>query len=374
MFTFSLTLFAFTGKAQQNAATDAVLLDFYQNQRYAEAADYLKKSNPEPVTDLKTLSRLAYTNRMAGNLPEAESYYLRIYARDSSNISVLLSLAGIQVKKQNNPKALFYYEKAVQTDSSNFSVLKQLGELYLDKPDTAAALKNLQKANRIQPQEADVAADLGLLLAGMKKEKQAEIVLNRALAADSSNMLLLHTLAKAAYINDGFKSAIKTCETLKILGDVSAETLDMLATSYYSVKVYDCAIENFNLLPIGTERTHYLTAMSYKALKNYQMAADYFIKTLGDAISPYTDVYYDELAAAYEHNHQLKNAVGAYQKGLFFKDKPIIYYTLACLYDQDLHDKKSAVKYFKKYVASKPPEKQQPYVAYSKSRILELNR
>lgn len=360
--------------AQQNKVNDALLIEMYENQRFAEAADYLKKNYLEPITDPKILSRFAYTNRMAGKLPEAEGYYLRIYEKDSTNVPVLLSLAGIQIKRENDNKALFYYEKAIKIDTVNFIVYKQLGRLYLGKPDTANALKNLQKANLIHPEEADVAADLSLLLINMKKIAQAQLVLNHALAADSTNFLLLKCLAKLTYTNDRFKETIKTCEKLKILGDNSGEVLNMLATSYYMDKIYDCAIENFSSLTAQSERTFYLTAMSYKALEKYKLAADYFDKTLREAISPYSNIYYNEKAGAYEKIKEFKSAAEAYKKGLFFKEKELIYYKLACLYDRDLNDKRLAVKYYKKYLEAKPPVKQQVYINFTQSRIADLSK
>ncbi|RYE29557.1 MAG: hypothetical protein EOP42_14120 [Sphingobacteriaceae bacterium] len=372
---FLLVFFVFavcSAKAQQNAAIDAILLDLYQNQHFAEAADLLKKTYPEPVTDLKTLSKLAYTTRMAGKLPEAENYYLRILAKDSANVPVLMSLAGIQIKRENDGKALFYYEKAIKIDTSNFAVYKQLGRLYLEKSDTTNSLKYLRKANNLQPQEADVAADLSLLLVSMKKIEPAQLVLNQALAADSANILLLKCLAKLTYTNDRFAETIKTCEKLKIIGDESSEVINMLATSYYMTKFYDCAIENFFKLKMQSERTYYLTAMSYKALQKYKLAADYFDKTLDEAISPYTNAYYNEKGGVLEKTKSFASAAEAYQKGLFFKEKSIIYYTLACLFDRDLKDKKTAVKYYKKYISAKPSVKQQEYISFTQNRLKEL--
>ncbi len=371
---FSLTGLSFGAKAQQNNLNDALLIDLYQNQRFAEAAAYLKNNYLEPIIDVKILSRFAYANRMAGKLPEAESYYLRIYNQDSTNIAVLLNLAGIQIKRENDAKALFYYEKAARIDTGNFSVYKQMGRLYLEKSDTSAALKNLQKANLIQPEEADVASDLSFLLVIMKKFKPAEAVLGRALAADSSNLLLLRSLAKLEYTNDQFKEAIKTCEKIKLLGNASGDVQSMLATAYYMIKIYDCAIENFTALISQTERTYYLTAMSYKALRKYKQAADYFDKTLGEAISPYTNVYYNEKGDASFKTGQFEVAAEAYEKEQFFKEKDLIYYTLATLYDRDLNDKKTAVKYYKKYLQTKPSVKQQTYISYSQSRISELSK
>ncbi len=361
-------------RAQQNNANGAQLIDMYQNQRFAEAFDYLKKNYPEPITDLKTLSRFAYTSRMAGKLSEAENYYLRTLAQDSVNVPVLISLAGIQIKRENDGKALYYYERAIKIDTVNFLIHKQLGRLYLEKLDTTNALKYLQKANTLQPQEADVAADLSLLLISMKKIEPAQLVLKRAIAADSTNLLLLKCLAKLTYTNDRFKETIKTCEQLKQFGENSAEVINMLATSYYILKIYDCAIEDFSLLQQQSERTFYLTAMSYKALEKYQLAADYFDKTLREAVSPYTNAYYNEKGDVYEKIKAFNAAAGSYQKGLFFKEKGIIYYTLACLYDRDLNDKKTAVKFYKKYLLAKPPVKQQVYITFTQNRLKELVR
>ncbi|MDB5150778.1 MAG: tetratricopeptide repeat protein, partial [Mucilaginibacter sp.] len=53
--TLLLTLSVLQLRAQQ-AANDSLLLDYYQNQRFADAADYLKKIYPEPVTDIKVLA------------------------------------------------------------------------------------------------------------------------------------------------------------------------------------------------------------------------------------------------------------------------------------------------------------------------------
>ncbi|MEX8547078.1 MAG: tetratricopeptide repeat protein [Mucilaginibacter sp.] len=214
------------------------------------------------------------------------------------------------------------------------------------------------------------------MLINQKRPKEAEPVLKSALQADSTNLLLLRTLAKLTYVNDRFKETINAC--LKIIGlnDVSLEVQNMLGTSYFMVKNYNCALETFLAMPSDaqTERISYLSARSFKALKRYKQAVEYYNKTLMEAISPNTDVYYDELADTYDLNKQFKNEALAYQKGLFFKEKAITYYNLAGLYDKGLHDKANAVKFYKKYLKAKPPVKEQVYVDFTRSRIEELSR
>src|ERR1700688_2980402 len=93
--------------AQQTVNIDnALLLNYYQDQRFDDAYNYLKKSYPEPVNNTKALANLAYTSRMAGKLADAENYYQRFYDKDSSNISVLFNLGSINVSRGNNERAV----------------------------------------------------------------------------------------------------------------------------------------------------------------------------------------------------------------------------------------------------------------------------
>src|ERR1700709_2415717 len=137
-------------KAQQlPAVNDSLLLDYYQNQRFAEAADYLKKTYPEPITNIRVLSKLAYTSQMASRLTDAEAYYQRMYNADSTNTVVLFSLGAINLRRGNNLKAETYYKMIAQRDTTNFLVYKQLGKIAEDKANFAAMIGYLQKANKI---------------------------------------------------------------------------------------------------------------------------------------------------------------------------------------------------------------------------------
>src|SRR6201992_4523251 len=102
-----IIVYTLSGFCQQTRKADeATLLEYYQNQRFADAADYLKKIYPAPVTDNKALTQLAYTSQMAGKLADAEGYYQRIYNQDSTSMPLLFSLGNINLRRGNNAKAL----------------------------------------------------------------------------------------------------------------------------------------------------------------------------------------------------------------------------------------------------------------------------
>ncbi|MGN6640894.1 MAG: hypothetical protein ACTHJ8_18435 [Mucilaginibacter sp.] len=371
-----LVCLASTAFAQQ--IDNNLLLEYYQNQRFAEAADYLKKTYPEPVSDPKILASLAYTSQMAGRLPEAEVYYLRIYDKDSTNTAILYNLGAINMRRGNNARALIFYKKILLRDSTNFNVYKQLANLSQNMANVPAAITYLKKANTINPVDADVASDLATILINLKLYHGADSIVDKALNADTSNLLLLRDKAIVNYRLEKFPPTIIICDKLLKQGEGAGDIISMLGTSYYMVKRYDSCINTFRVLEqsgTANETSYYYTAMSNKALNNQQKAIVYFNKAINAAISPNVDSYYSEMADSYDKQHQLKKAIAAYQKSLLYDENPVLtYYAMAYMYDSELKNPKAAAKYYKKYLKARPPERQKSYIEYSEDRLKQLSR
>lgn len=350
---------------------NGLLLEYYQNQRFDEAAAYLKKTNPEPITDIKILKALAYCTQMDSKLPEAESYYERIYAIDSTSTAVLFSLGSINLRRGNSQKAEVWYKKIILKDSSNFIVYKQLAKISADKKDIAFEIFYLQKANQLNPEDADVASDLADFYTALKNYGGAEKVLTQAINADPDNMLLLQSLVKLEYHQENWPATANNCEKLVALGDMSGAVLTEMGIAYYNINDFECGIESFGQIDDNeqNETTCYYTGACYKQLKNYTKALEYFQKTIDKGISPNINSYFTEMADTYESIKNYKKAELAYQKALQFSVTPLTYYQLGNLYDTELKNRKKAVLYYKKYLASKPPLKQSKYVVYAKSRM-----
>jgi tetratricopeptide (TPR) repeat protein len=363
---------------QTDKSGDALLLEYYQNQRFADALNYLKKTYPEPITDIKTLSSLAYTSQMAGKLADAEGYYLRIFQKDSTSISLLFNLGNLNLRRGNNGKALIYFKKILQKDSTNFNVYKQLAAISFNTGDLKSDSGYLQKASQINPIDPDVAADLAMIFINQKSYPKADTIISKALAADTANLLLLHQKAVVNYRLEKFPQTITICQQLIMGGAISGDVINMLGISYFMVKQYKQCISAFEILETNktaSETSYYYTAMSYKALHDQDMAIVYLNKAIKEAISSNVDSYYSEMGDSYEKIHQLSKAVNAYQKSLLYNNKPIItYYLLANLYDSELKNKANAAKYYRKYIKTNPPKKQSTYVTYAKSRLKELSR
>ncbi|OOQ60892.1 tetratricopeptide repeat protein [Mucilaginibacter pedocola] len=357
----------------QTKADDARLLDYYQNQRFADAADYLKTVYTEPISDIKALSQLAYTTNMAGRLPEAEGYYQRIYVLDSTRTAVLFSLGSINLRRGNSAKAEMYYKRIVAKDTTNFMVYKQLAQISKDNADFGSQIAYLQRANKLNAAEPDVAADLANRYIDIKLLPQAEKVLTKAIAADPENIVLLQSLMKLFYAQKKWPETIDACLTLLHKGNESTLTRTNLGVAYYNTKNYTCGAETFADIPplMQNEYTYYYAAMCFKALKDNKQAIALLEKAIKDGISESIASYYGEIADSNEKLTRYKKAVAAYQKGMQFDASPMLYYSLASLYEVHLKDKKTAVKYYRKYLAAKPSAGEKQYIAYAKARVSE---
>ena len=376
--TYSLIIIFFSIRAfaqQPGKVDNALLLDYYQNQRFAEAANYLKWIYAEPVTDMKVLSQLAYTSQMAGKLADAEGYYQRIYEKDTTSKSILYSIAGINQRRGNILKAEIYYKKFIAKDSTNFAVYKQLAQISNDKGDITGEISFLQKANKLNPTEPDIASDLSDRYVVLKQLSQARKVLNAAIAADAENIILQQSLLKINYAESKWTETIKTGEQLLLLSDSSSATISKLGRAYYYAKYYQCGIDILKTIPEinQNETTAYYIAVCYKQLKDQKNAILYLDKVITLSLSANIDTYYNEMADSYEIINEFKKAQDAYQRGLLYNEKPLTFYFLATLFDTKLKDKKNALKYYKKYIAGKPDKKQQAYIDYSTNRITALN-
>ncbi|WP_025144564.1 tetratricopeptide repeat protein [Pedobacter jeongneungensis] len=371
LFSLNLTLFA------QNApAVDKEkLFDFYQSQRYADAAQYLKSIYGEELNDFKTLSQIGYCFLMAGNNVEAEKFYSKAYALQPQNLPILFSLGSINNKRGNSEKAKKYYGEIIKIDSNNFNVYKLLANLY-SLPTDSMKLIYLLKANSINPLEGDVAADLAEVHSAYQQYEKAYNVLDIAIKGDSDNLFLQR--AKLPIANQLKKYAEVIASGEKLLKDgADAGVIKDVAKAYYYTKKYQKAINLFKLLEVQAmqnEATLYYTSLSYRALKNYAQAAAYTQKTIDEAISPNTSSYYSLLGLVYEENNQLSMANAAYKKGLQFKVVPALYYRMAVFYDTRLKQGKNALKYYNLYLKSKPSimdDKEE--IRFTKDRIAQLN-
>jgi tetratricopeptide (TPR) repeat protein len=379
-----LLLLSFFASSQTCAQVDdSKLLELIESQRYNDVASYLESIYPNGAQDAKTTSRLAYAYYMSGNLVKAESNYLSLLKLDSTRISTLNSLAAIANKRGNYPQMINYYNKILKIDSTNFFYIKQIANAYQQLDNEELSTLYLQKANKINPEDADVVYDLCKIHILNGKKEEAREVLKPALKADSSNMLLLRTALKLNSYDNLFSEVIKLGEKLLEIGDSSSETYNLLGQAYYYNKNFEKSIKIFQQIIIdtngnGSETVFYFLGLNYRKLNNLKKSNEFFNRAIAKGISENICIYYQELGANREETNQFTTSIYNYKKALEFSDDIekvyIVNYSIARIYDAELKQPKTALKYYKEYLknANKSKKYDKPYIEYSEARVKEI--
>ena len=357
-------------------AENEQLLEYYQSQRYPEAVKMLQAVFGQTPADPKAIAMLAYANNMAGFIKEAEQYYLKLNQLDNKNLSVLFSLAGINARRGNEEKTKVYYKEILKVDSNNYRALKLLAST-INSGANGEKLKYLKAANRINATDADVAYDLAIELNAWKLSADAYQVLELAYLADTSNYLLLKAKLPVVLALKKLKEAEITGNKLMSSGDSSSFVLNCMAKLSLENKAYRKAIELFKILESRNEQSEsslYYTAVCYQKLKDFKNARIYTNATIDFSISPNISSYYSLLGFLEESAGNYKNASKAYLKGLQFENNGTLYYNLALLNDFKLNNQATALKFYRRYLQSKPDEKQLENISYAKERIKAMTK
>ncbi|MEJ2901838.1 tetratricopeptide repeat protein [Pedobacter panaciterrae] len=352
------------------------LLEFYQTQKYIDAAQYLKSIYAEDTQDEKEISQLAYANMMAGKLPEAEKNYLKLHDKQPQNLPVLFSLANINLRRGNDEKAKAYYMDILKIDSTNFTVYKQLANLNKGEMNLAK-IGYLKKANEINPIDPDVVFDLCELYFKMNFFDKASNILQPALDADSTNLQLLKMKMPISMANKKYDEAIKTGEKLLSYGDSSTFVLNNLGKSYFFILDYKNALKNFLVIEsksMDSEALYYSIGLSYRGLKDYKNAIPYLEKAIQEGISTKIASYYGLLGDSFEGVNKNTEANAAYKKGLQFENNGSLLYNIALVYETKLNDKKNAIDYYEQYLKTINPKEQTKLIGFIKNKIVELKR
>lgn len=368
-----LFVFIYQFSFAQTAVLDKEkLLEFYQTQRYADAAQYLQSIYPTDTKDVKALSQIAYCYMMSGKLPEAEKSYLKIDSIQPHTLSVLFSLANINSRRGNEYAAKFYLFDIIKLDSANFNAYKQLAS-YTDS--IKLKIVYLKKANTLNVTEPDVAYDLAIAYKNLKLFEPAYQTLKIAIAADTANLFLQQALLPIANELKKYAEVINIGEKL-LKNGADGNVVKDVGKAYFYLKNYQKCIFYYNLLEkmdLQNESILYFMSLSYRELKNYNLAAKYAKMTIEEGISKNTSAYYLLLGGIYETNQQFINALNAYKKGLTFNSNSTIYYSLGLLYDLKLKQNKNALTYYNLYLKSKPDADEKQQVVYVKARITEIS-
>ena len=125
-----------------------------------------KKPSPQILSLPKKMSsfELAYLNDEQGN-PNAKEAYLKAIEKGDYKADAYCNLGILESHDGNYIKAIDYFSQALTTDPRHYEAHFNLANLYFDNEDLKLAKLHYESAKSIEPDDANIYFNLGLVQA-----------------------------------------------------------------------------------------------------------------------------------------------------------------------------------------------------------------
>ncbi|RPE13782.1 tetratricopeptide repeat protein [Chitinophaga lutea] len=369
-------LCAVTLLAQDNI-DKALLMDYFQEQQYDKAINYLEETvKPQHPNGLALLANAYY---QSGQLSQAEKNYHRVLELDSNHIAANQNLGIMARSQKNSARAIPYFEKLLQLRPDNAAYYKQLAYACSEavgKADTA--FYYMKQAHRLNPKDVNAVTFLGSEFIDRKNYAAADSVLKTYYAFDSSQVSVSYLLIRSAYQQKKFRDVTLYGEPLITRKELHPTALMFLSVSHYALKQYDSCIRVHDKIMVmagaAPETVKYYAALSYAGKMRYDSSNVLLQECIEMAKSKALDGYYTALADNYEQMKQYKAAIAHYDTAYFLFHDPMRQYGIARIYDQHMQDPAKAKRFYQQFVKNAKPEGKDEINVhnYAKERIKNL--
>lgn len=186
-----LLLLIFSSKlsAQEDTATFRLATSYYMKEEYLEAEELYKQILAINPNNAKALDRIGWCINKGKLNQKTLDYFLEQSKQHPQNISMLLSIAMIELKMGKKQATFDHLSKALKIDSTNAEALYYMGSYYSDFDDPKNAEKYFLKAldnNDCPLFNADICLELGNIYYDQKKYEQSIRFMTKAIEADKN--------------------------------------------------------------------------------------------------------------------------------------------------------------------------------------------
>lgn len=361
------TLVQCTLLAQGSAIDKNKVQDYFQEQQFDEAVQYLNPFVTADSADQQVLRLLAYAHYMNDNIRDARTCYLKMFANDSLNPTANHYLAGIYYNRDPDLSMEFYARLIhLQPQAANYQ--RAMGELLSRKKEKDSALTYLRTAYALAPGDFRNLVALAEVLIDVKDHRGADSLLETGLARDSLNVACLRTRVRSAYDNKDYAAVIGPGERLLQQSEWSIGPMSKLVLSYYNLQRYEESVRVCAYLldaGVEVEALYYYAAKSYTKLKDYDKSNEMLYECVRKAISGTAEMYYFAYGENYEATRQYKKAVAAYDTAYYLFKSPLALYNCGRIYEMELKNESLARKYYLQYLQTARPADAEERKAYA---------
>ncbi len=352
--------------AQSIAIDKNKVMDFFQDQQFDEAINYLKSAAGNDSSNLQLLGFLGYAYYMNDNNPVAEKYYQRILRIDSNNLSAIRYLATI--KSNADPgEARMLTLRLISLQPGKASFYRNMADLLRRANQKDSALLYYSHAYTLVPGDYKNGTALADILVDDKNFSKADSIIEMGLAKDSLNISWLRLRIRSAYEAKDYQDALLPGERFMRLDEVTLSVLTQVALSYYNLKMYnDCirVCEYMISRGLNVESVYYYEARSWAKLKNYSKSNELLQICLSTAISKTAEFYYYDLGENDEATMHYKRAVTQYDTAYYLFKNPVMKYNCGRICESNLKNTRLARKYYTAYLALAKPQSPDEKKAY----------
>ena len=343
-----------------------VIMDYFQNQQFAEAIDYLSPALTADSANITILSWMGYANYMNDNKQTAEQYYRDIFRLDSNNIPALSYLVNLN-KEDAYVIAMGYTARLISLQPNKALWWRTMGDLFHRSNEIDSSIFYHQQAYRLSPADPKNAVALAEVLIEKKLYPQADSILDAGLARDSMNLSLLKSRIHSAYLEQDYTAAIVPGERIIRQNQPILNALTWLALSYYNLKkypecIFTCEYMIFNGFDV--EALYYYEARAYAKQQNYKRSNELLTICLNKAISHTAEWYHNAMGDNFESLTDYKSAIGHYDTAWYLFKDPLMLYNCGRIAETKLHNKTLARKYYTMYLRTAHPTSGEEKKAY----------
>jgi tetratricopeptide (TPR) repeat protein len=373
-----LIIFYTLGWAQEEAEKRAVYDQKFQEAmelmnafQFKQAQDLLSQCYIEYPNDVQYLSKLAYCYFQSGRYKDSRMFYGEVLKNDSLNTNAISTLGSIYERESNYPQAQKQYQKLIEIDSTNSYYFKRAGYTALRLGNVLAGIGYFLRAHDISEHDIEVIDQLVTIYLSLGELDYAETLLKKGLYLDAKNIKLLHNKARLNQKRKNHEAVIEAIEAAMEQGDTSNYYQMMIGVAYLQVDSVDKSI--FHLESIvarekDTEHTHHYLGLAYREKREIDKSIEHLKKAIELGISTKIDIYHSDLGSILETEYQYKEAAHHFEKALEYTGKAEYLFHLARNCDLYYKDKKIALKYYKRYLATSDKK----YKDYTQQRIEQL--
>ena len=365
---FLLTLTSlFQLNAFAQSADKNKVMEFFQNQQFEEAIQYLSTAMVTDSQNVQLLGYLGYACHMNDNTTLSDKYYRQLLGLDATNVPALQYLAMLN-KNDLPDDALQFTRRLIYLQPAKASHYRNMGELFkqINKQDSAFIYFN--QAYLLAPGDYKNGVGLADALIDQKNFLRADSIIEAGLKQDSVNIPFLKLRIGSAYKADDYKSIPLPGEILMRLNETPLTALTQVVLAYYNLKLYTDCIRVCEYMAVHgylVQNILFYQAKALAKLKQFDKSNELLTACIKLAISKDAEMYYYNKGLNYLATGAFKKAIAQYDTANYLFKNPVMNYNSGRIYEVNLKNMQQAKLYYLKCLASANPVEEDEKKAYA---------